>query len=342
MKKIRTKDAVGYVLSHDITQIIKDVKAGVLFKKGHVVRDVDIEKLLSVGKEHLYIYEVNDKMLHEDEAVAILFQACTGGSAAMTPTPVSEGKIEVIANKSGLLKVDTERLQQINEIGNLIIATRHNNSVVKKGEKLAGVRIIPLVIEKEKIAAVTTVANNKPLLEIKEFHPFKVGVIITGNEIYHGRISDTFTPVIQEKLAAYNLRIDYHKIVPDDVCEIKDMITEFCEQGAGLIICTGGMSVDPDDVTKAAIKESGAEVLSYGTPVLPGSMLLIGYLENHIPILGIPGCVMYASTTSFDLILPRILAKDTITTTEIAQLGHGGLCLKCFTCTFPHCGFGKS
>lgn len=341
MKKIKTKDAVGHILCHDITQIVKDVKAGVLFKKGHVVREVDIEPLLSVGKDHLYIYEVNDNMLHENEAAEILYQVCAGQSESMTPTPVHEGKIEVVANRHGLLKVDIERLREINELGNLIIATRHTNTVIKQGDKLAGTRIIPLTIAKEKLSQVMKIAGDKPLLEIKEFHSFKVGVITTGNEVYHKRIKDTFTPVIGEKLAHYKMKIDYHKVVPDDVCKIKAALSECCQQGIELIICTGGMSVDPDDVTPTAIKASGAQILTYGTPVLPGSMLLVGYMDNETPILGLPGCVMYASTTSFDLLFPRILAKDTLTKKEIAMLGHGGLCLKCPTCTFPHCEFGK-
>ncbi|MCL2559347.1 MAG: molybdopterin-binding protein [Turicibacter sp.] len=342
MKKIKTVDAVGHTLSHDITQIIKDVKAGVLFKKGHIIQEGDIEKLLSVGKDHLYIYEMDENRMHENEAAEILYDACAGSSNAMAATAVHEGKIEVIARARGLLKVDTQRLYQINALGNLIIATRHNNTVIKKGDKIAGTRIIPLVIEKAKMSAVTTLSTGVPLLEIKAFHTFKVGVITTGNEIYHGRIQDTFTPVIAEKLADYDLQIDLHKVVPDDVEIIKQTIAEFREQGAELILCTGGMSVDPDDVTPTAIKAAGAEILTYGAPVLPGSMLLIGYFDDGTPVLGLPGCVMYASTTSFDLILPRILAQDTITMMEIAQLGHGGLCLKCQACTFPHCEFGKS
>ena len=341
MQKIKTQDAVGQVVCHDITQTIKAVKTGVLFKKGHIVQEADIEKLLAVGKDHLYIYEANAQMLHENEAAKLLYQACAGEWASMKPTPVQEGKIEVIATRAGLLKVDTKRLQLVNEIGNLIIATRHNNTVVKAGDTLAGMRIIPLVIAKEIMTKLASISNQEPLLQIKEFQRFTVGVIITGNEVYHGRIADTFTEVIALKLQNYHLKIDYHRVVPDEVDAIKSAIEAFCEQGVQLIICTGGMSVDPDDVTPLAIKKAGAKILTYGAPVLPGSMLLIGYLKNDIPILGLPGCVMYAKTTSFDLIFPRILAKDPLTNAEIAAFGHGGLCRKCHNCTFPHCEFGK-
>ena len=339
MKKIKTKDAVGHILCHDITQIIKDVSTGALFKKGHVIQQEDVEKLLDLGKGHLYIYEADENMLHENDAAEILYQACA--NINMTPTPVSEGKIEVIANADGLLKVDINRLGAINELGELIIATRQNHSVVKKGDKLAGTRIIPLMIHKTKLEAVKKIIANTPLLEIKPFHPFKVGVIATGNEVYHGRIQDTFSPVIHQKLATYNLNVNYQKTVPDQIEMIKAAIFEGLKQGSDLIICTGGMSVDPDDLTPAAIKAAGAEILTYGAPLLPGSMLLIGYIENKIPIIGLPGCAMYAKATSFDLLLPRILAKDLITKREIASLGHGGYCLKCSPCTFPNCGFGR-
>jgi len=339
MKQIKTVDAVGHVLCHDITQIIKDVKSGVLFKKGHIVRSEDIDKLLSVGKDHLYIYEADEQMLHENEAAQILYQLCVNKN--MKATDIHEGKIEIIADSDGILKIETEKLQAINELDDIIIATRHQHTVIKKGDKIAGTRIIPLMIHKDKLIEATKIANNKPLLEIKPFHTFKVGLITTGNEVYYGRIKDTFSAVIENKLADYHLKVNHHLIVNDDLDKIKAAIFECLEKGMDLIICTGGMSVDPDDLTPGAIKASGATILTYGAPVLPGAMLLVGYLEDEIPILGLPGCVMYASATSFDLLFPRILAKDKITKKEIASLGHGGLCLKCSTCHYPNCMFGK-
>ena len=338
MKKIKTVDAVGHVLCHDITQIIKDVKCGAVFKKGHVVKEEDIPVLLSVGKENLYIYEANDQFLHENDAALILHDVCI--NEFMEAKPVTEGKIELIAAADGLLKVDVEKLSQLNGLGNLIIATRHNNTVVKKGDKLAGTRVIPLMIEKEKMDEVKAIGKGRSVLEIKPFHSFKVAVITTGNEVYRGRITDTFTPVIEEKLARFNLKKDIHKVVPDDIELIKTAILDAISEGAQLVVCTGGMSVDPDDLTPGAIKATGADILTYGAPVLPGSMLLVADLDG-VPILGLPGCVMYADATSFDLVLPRILAKDRITKKEIASLGHGGLCLKCAVCTYPHCEFGK-
>jgi len=335
MKTIKTTEAVGHIICHDITQIILGERSGVLFKKGHIVKEEDIALLLSVGKEHLFVYEQSDDEIHENEAAQILYEACA--SEYMKPSEVHEGKIEIIATHRGLLKVDVDKLAKVNSLGEMIIATRHNNTVVNPGDKLAGTRIIPLVIKSEKL---DPVRNTRGILQIKPFHHFKTAVITTGSEVAKGRIKDTFTPVIEQKLAAYGLTVDNHKIITDDLDQIKEAILEAKEQGAELIICTGGMSVDPDDRTPGAIKATGANILTYGTPVLPGAMLLVAYLDD-IPVLGLPGCVMYAKATAFDLIFPRILAKDTITKQEIASLGHGGLCLKCLVCTYPHCEFGK-
>ena len=339
MKQIKTTDAIGHILCHDITQIIKGVKSGVLFQKGHVVRKEDIEALLLVGKDHLYVYEISETMLHENEAAEILYQICADNN--MEATEIREGKIEIVASESGLFKVDTEKLKLINEIEEIVIATRHTNSVVKKGDKLAAMRVVPLIIDKIKLDEAIKIGNNQPLLEIKSFKQFEVGVITTGNEVYHKRIEDTFTSVISGKLASYSLKINYHKIVSDDLVMIKEAIKEFKEAGAELIICTGGMSVDPDDLTPTAIKESGARLLTYGTPMLPGAMLLLAYFDDGTPIMGIPGCAMYANATGFDVLLPRVLAKDAITKAEISSLGNGGLCLKCSECIYPRCSFGK-
>ena len=339
MRKIKTQNAVGYTICHDITRITKDAGADVWFKKGHVIKECDIDHLISIGKEDIYIYENIEGMIHEEEGAGILYDICK--NTHIYPTDVTEGKIEAVADIAGLLKVDIERLQAINEQGDIIIATLHNNTVVAKDQKIAGMRIIPLLAEKSKLETVKRIAGHEPILQIKPFYQFSVAVITTGNEIYYNRTPDTFTPVIEKKLAAFNLKIDYHKIVEDDVTKIVSAIKGVISQGATLIICTGGMSVDPNDLTPTAIKEAGANILTYGAPVLPGSMLLIGYIQNNIPILGLPGCVMYRDATGFDLFLPRILARDAISKKEIAKIGHGGFCRKCETCGFPHCEFGR-
>lgn len=342
MKRMKTEDAVGQVLCHDITQIIPGVTKDAVFRKGHIITEEDIPVLLSVGKEHIYIWEKDEHMLHENEAAQILYKMCKNDH--MHPSPVKEGKIELIADCDGLLKVDREKLRKVNGLGEMMIATRHGNTCVKKGDKLAGTRIIPLVIEKEKMERARAICQDEPILTLKPLHFKKTAILTTGSEVYHGRIQDKFTPVLVEKLKEYGCEVIFHEVYDDD----PEAITKGCltaiEKGAELVLCTGGMSVDPDDRTPLAIKNTGAKIVSYGAPVLPGAMFLLSYydaLNKQIPIVGLPGCVMYAKRTIFDLVLPRLLADDCITAEELAALGEGGLCLNCPVCTYPNCGFGK-
>ena len=150
-----------------------------------------------------------------------------------------------------------------------------------------------------------------------------------------------FTPVLVDKLNEYNCEMIFLAVYDDDHEAITKGCLQAIEQGAELVLCTGGMSVDPDDKTPLAIKNTGARMVSYGAPVLPGAMFLLSYYREKIPIVGLPGCVMYAKRTIFDLALPRLLADDEITAEELAALGEGGLCLNCPVCTYPNCGFGK-
>ena len=340
MKLIKTTEAVGHVLCHDLTRIVKGVIKDAVFRKGHIITEEDIPVLLSMGKDHLYIWEKKEGMLHENEAAEILYNICKNDH--MTPTPVKEGKIELVAAEDGLLKIDVERLNAINALGDIMIATRHSNFPVKKGDKIAGTRVVPLIIEKEKLDKAVELAGDKPLMEILPFKHKKAGVVTTGNEVFHGRIKDTFGPVVFQKLREYDAEILGQTICDDNPERISKAINDFIEAGADIICCTGGMSVDPDDTTPSAIKNSGAEIVSYGAPVLPGAMFLLAYHEKgHVPIVGLPGCVMYAKRTIFDLVLPRIMADETLTPHDLALLGHGGLCLNCTTCHFPNCGFGK-
>ncbi len=339
MKKIETVNAVGHVLCHDITRIVKDVVKDTPFRKGHVVTEEDIPVLLSLGKEHLYIWEKKEGMLHENEAAEILFDICKNEN--MKGTEIKEGKIELIADCDGLFRVDVERLDAINELDEIMIATRHTNYAVKKGDKLAGTRVIPLIIEETKLNEAKKIAGDKPLLELLPYKNMKAGVVTTGSEVYHGRIKDTFTPVIINKLKEYGIDVCWHKVVDDDNEMIINAISEIKESGAEMILCTGGMSVDPDDLTPGAIKKSGADIVTYGAPVLPGAMFLLGYFNDGTPIMGLPGCVMYSKATVFDLVLPRIAAGLKVTKKDISRMGHGGLCFSCKVCTYPRCEFGK-
>lgn len=342
MKLVNTEDAVGQVLCQDITQIIKGVTKDAVFRKGHIVTEEDIPVLLSVGKEHLYVWENDESMMHENEAAQVLFDICHGKN--MHGSEPKEGKIELIADTDGLLKIKRDRLLSVNSLGEMMIATRHGDFPVKKGDKLAGTRIIPLVIEKTKMEKAKQVAGPEPILDVCPFTFKKAGIVTTGSEIYKGRIKDAFGPVIREKAAEYPTEIIGQTICDDNKEMIRDAIMQFVAQGADIVFCTGGMSVDPDDCTPGAIAATGADVITYGAPVLPGAMLALAYLKTEgrtVTILGLPGCVMYSKRTVFDLVFPRVMADDPITAEDIAVMGEGGLCLNCPVCTYPNCGFGK-
>ena len=339
MKLIRTEDAVGQVLCHDMTQIIPGEYKDARFRKGHIVTAEDIPVLLSMGKENLYVWEKAEGMLHEDEAALRLRDLCL--SDHMRCTPVKEGKVELIAEADGLFEVDTERLYAVNSNEELMIATRHTNTAVYPGDKLAGMRVIPLVIEEAKLEKAEKAAGKEPLLRIRPWKLKTAAVITTGSEVAKGLIADKFTPVVKAKLAGYGIETVSHVLTGDDQEKIRDEIVKAHENGTDLILCTGGMSVDPDDRTPGAIARSGVKIVTYGAPTLPGAMFCLGYFEDGTPVLGLPGCVMYAKATIFDLVLPRIAAGVRLTRGDFVRLGHGGLCFGCDTCHYPNCSFGK-
>jgi len=339
MKSVKTEEAAGRVLCHDITRIIKDVVKDAVFRKGHVITEADIPVLLSLGKDNVYVWENSEGMLHEDDAAEILRRICQG--ADMRPTPPREGKIELIAGIDGLFMTDVGRLRAINSLGEIIIATRASGFPVKKGDKLCGMRVVPLMIDEKKMEEARRIAGNEPLLRLLPFHSKKYGLVTTGNEVFHNRIKDTFSSVIREKMSKYGCEMARHQILDDNHEKITGAINGMLAEGADIVLCTGGMSVDPDDKTPLAIKNTGASIVSYGAPVLPGSMFLIAYTQDGRPICGLPGCIMYAGNTIFDLVLPLLLADVAVTAQWLAGLGNGGLCLGCSDCRYPNCMFGK-
>ena len=414
MKLVKTEDAVGMVLCHDITQIIKGVTKDAVFRKGHIIREEDIPVLLNCGKENVYVLElgkpgmsgqssdnrtssdcdriVTDEeygreygrgMIHENEAASFLCDLCQG--ANLRRGCVKEGKLEMFAECDGLLKVNEAGVRIVNSAGQMMIASRHGNFPVKKNDKIAGTRIIPLVIEEEKLLKVReriAKLDDKPLYSILSFRHKRAAIIATGSEVQKGRIKDTFTPVIEGKLSEYDAEVVYRACPGDDHEAItEEIMSAVNEYGADMVLCTGGMSVDPDDRTPLAIRNTGADIVCYGAPVLPGAMFMLAYLKRpetaadreegnesaaveddcaamgnrgevcnngdasvkkaRIPVMGLPGCVMFHGRTIFDLVLPRIMADDPVSSDEITALGTGGMCLNCETCTFPNCGFGK-
>lgn len=339
MKLIKTVDAVGHVLCHDLTQIIPGEFKGARFRKGHVVTEEDIPVLLSMGKENLYVWEMQPGIVHENDAAERLCALCI--SDGMDRSEVKEGKIELTAARAGLFTVDSARLRAVNAIDELMIATRHSNMPVQPGDKLCGTRVIPLVIEEEKLVQAEKAVGAEPLLRILPYQLRTCAIITTGSEVYSRRIEDKFTPVLIKKLAAYGIGVTKHTTVDDGIDRIEGAIREAREEKPDLILCTGGMSVDPDDNTPGAIRKSGANIVTYGAPVLPGAMLLLGYYDDGTPVLGLPGCVMYAKATVFDLVLPRIAAGVRLCKEDFVQMGEGGLCLGCTPCHYPACPFGK-
>lgn len=339
MKQIRIEDSVGCILSHDVTKIVPGEFKGRLFKKGHVIREEDIPKLLDIGKEHIYVWEPKKGQLHENDA-AIRVKDLVLGQGCYISEEIKEGKIDFFANTQGIVKINKDLLLKLNLLGEIIVSTIHNNTPVKKGEKIGATRVIPLIIDEKKILEAEKIIKEK-IISVEEIKPKKAVLITTGNEVYKGRIKDAFLPVMKEKLEYYGSEIVKQIILPDN----KEMITENIlkaieEDKVDMIICTGGMSVDPDDVTPSAIKDCNGEIVTYGAPVLPGAMFLLAYYKN-IPILGVPSCAMYSKRTIFDLVLPRILADEKLSFEYIARFGNGGMCLNCEICSFPHCSFGK-
>lgn len=340
MKTVPVEEAIGMVLPHDITEIVRGEKKGPAFRKGHVIRPEDIEHLKRIGKNQIYVLELTEDEYHENDAALILAKAIAGENIVYDSEP-SEGKVSFKSNISGLLKVEQEALFQFNMLGEVMLATLHDNTVVLPQKTVAAGRAIPLIIKRDIVHKAVKIAEGaNGLVKVLPWRIKKAAIVVTGREVFEGRIKDAFCPVMTEKMQQFGIDVVYQTITPDDTDTITREIQTAVSRGAELVLCTGGMSVDPDDVTRVAIAKAGAENICYGSPVLPGAMFLVSYLKN-IPIVGIPACGMFFKITVFDLILPRLLVGERITRREIATLGHGGLCLSCKTCRYPVCPFGK-
>ncbi|MBI2876069.1 MAG: molybdopterin-binding protein [Candidatus Tectomicrobia bacterium] len=341
LKKVRVEEAVGLRLAHDMTQIVPGQFKGPAFRRGQILREEEIPQLLAMGKEYIYILELEQGELHEEEAALRIARAAAGEGVGLSAP--REGRINLQAEVGGLLRVKRALLEEINTLGELILATLHDRTVCAPGQVVAATRIIPLVIAEPRIAEVEALCQQSgPVVTLVRLATLPVGLVITGGEIFHGRIQDRSAEIVRRKVEALGSRVAGERVAPDDADRIAQAIQELQAEGCRLIVTTGGMSVDPDDVTAEGIARSGARIICYGAPVLPGSMLLYA-LWGDIPILGVPACVIHDPTTTFDLVLPRILAGEILSRQDFARMGHGGLCLHCRPhCTFPVCPFGKS
>ena len=337
MKKIAVEKAVGMILCHDITRIIPGEFKGRAFKKGHTIQKEDVEKLLELGKEQIYVWEPKEGEIHEDEAALRIARAVSGKNIDFDEP--KEGKSTLKSKERGLLKINSSLIYQINSIKDISIASLPQNFTVERGQKLAGVRIIPLTTQEENLIQLEDLCQKKgKVFEIKKYRRLKAALITTGNEIYKRRIQDKFGPVIREKLDFFNAQYLGQTFCPDNIEEIKKEILHFKQQEADLIILTGGMSVDPDDLTPGAIRESGAKVVTYGAPVQPGNMFMMAYLGATV-LMGVPGCAMYYRTTILDVVLPRIFIGEILNKEDFIKMGEGGFCLNCEVCRYPQCFF---
>ncbi len=339
MIEINVKDAVGKVLVHDLTQIIPGEYKGPRFKKGHVIVEEDIKVLLSMGKKSLYVMEKSDTDVHENEAAQRISLSTAGNGIEMSKP--SEGKIEMFAQYDGILKVNTDLLAELLDQDEIMFASIHGNRIVKKGDKLAGTRVIPLFVSEEIVKKAEKVCEKEKLIYIDKLQHKKIGVVTTGSEVFSGLIEDKFGPVLIKKFQALGSTVIKQVFSDDDEQMIADSIKELLREGVDIVCVTGGMSVDPDDKTPSGIREAGGDIETYGAPVLPGAMFMLAYI-NDIPVIGLPGCVMYSRVSIFDLIVPRLLTGERVRRRDIKKLAQGGLCLSCEKCTFPDCGFGRA
>jgi molybdenum cofactor synthesis domain-containing protein len=340
LKKIKLEDAMGTRLAHDLTEIRPGEFKGAAFHKGHTVCDDDLCRLQKMGKNHLYVLDLDEDEIHEDQAAAILADALAGDGVVWKDQP-REGKIKLLADRDGLLTVNTAALAAFNMVDEVMCATLHNHTIVNKGQLVAATRAIPLVMKRTAIERAAAIARqNGAVLAVNSIRKARAGLVITGNEVYHGFIEDRFAPILTEKVEALGSEVAAVAFAPDDAERIRAAIESHLERGCDLLMLSGGMSVDPDDVTRQGIRAAGAVEMHYGAAVLPGAMFLVAYIGD-IPLLGVPACGLYHRITVLDLVLPRILAGEKIGKADLAFLGHGGLCKDCDECSYPHCPFGK-
>ena len=337
MKKVEVEKAVGMTLCHDITAMFDGFK-GALYKRGHVIQAEDIPRLLDIGKKHVFIWEENAGELHEEDcALRLAAMAPVEGAHYEGP---SEGKMLLKADIRGQFRLDKELLREINSIGDITITALPDHYPVEAGARLASMRIVPLVTKESQIIEAEKLCRGRKLMDLRPYQARKTGVIITGSEVYSGRIQDKFEPVVRKKLATYPGEIIGVKLCDDDLDMIAAAAKDFLEAGADFLIFTGGMSVDPDDLTPTAIRQLGAEIVTHGVPSQPGNMTLVAYLGS-CAILGVPGAAISLPTTMFDVLLPQIYTGERLTKQDLVNLGEGGLCQQCKACHFPNCTFGR-
>ncbi len=337
LKRVKAEEAVGMILGYDVTQVIPGLKKGPVFKKGHRIREEDIKVFLDTGNEYIWVIDLKEGELHEDEAAMELAKSISGENLRFESG--GEGRVLIKAERDGLLKVERDLLEELNLKGDFVLSTLKNNTPCKEGDLIGVAKVIPLIIQEEELKWVKERFSERRVIYLKPYKERKVGVIVTGDEVYFGRIKDGFDQQVLPKLKEYGVTVFKKLVLPDDPQKIAQAIRELVQEGCDLLILTGGLSVDPGDVTREGVKLAGASILNYGAPVIPGTNFLYALLDK-VDILGLPACVYYNRRTVFDVVLPRILASERLSREEIRRLGYGGLCLGCESCHFPRCHFG--
>ncbi|MBO4301087.1 MAG: trehalose-binding protein [Desulfovibrio sp.] len=351
LRVVPVEESVGKVAAHDMTRIEPGVFKGPEFKAGHRISVGDICRLQQMGRFHIAVSEKPDhtnqeafgEPVHENEAAEAFAQRMAGEGVTYS-LPPREGKIDFKAACDGLFCADVERMRRFNLVPEVMTASRQDATLVKQGSPLAGTRAIPLFISRERLAQALEMLEDGPLFSVLPLRQAKVGILVTGTEVFQGIIEDKFIPIITGKVTALQCSVVRTDIVPDDKEVMRDSVAAMREAGADLLITTGGLSVDPDDVTRQAMLEAGLTDVVHGVPVLPGTMSLVGRIPGtagDMQVLGVPACALYYKTTFLDLVLPRMLAGRPFTRAEASRMGDGGYCLACKTCTWPKCWFGK-
>lgn len=342
LHSVPLQQAVGQVALHDMTQIIPDQFKGPVIKHGQRISIGDMCRLQQMGRHHIYVAgerPSSSQWVHENEA-ALAFAEAMAGDGITFQEPAREGKINLVAERDGLFLVEEDRLEAFNLVAGVMCASRQGYSLVDKGKTVAGTRAIPLFLARKEFEKALALLNHTPIFRVQPLRRARVGILVTGTEVFQGLIQDRFVPIITAKAEKLSSEIVAAQIVPDDRPAISRGIHELIAAGADLIITTAGLSVDPDDTTRQGLADAGATDVLYGAPILPGAMTLLARIGD-VQVLGVPACALYFKTTSLDLLLPRLLAGVPITRRDLARMGHGALCLECKSCTFPKCPFGK-
>ncbi|MEC9491161.1 molybdopterin-binding protein [Flexistipes sp.] len=338
MKKLKVEDAVGEKLAYDITEVNLDTNfKGVAFYRGHFIEEKDLEHLLRLGKEYVFVEEDEAGEVHENDVATAIAPLAAGKNIYYSEAP-KEGKIDFFAAADGIFTVDTETVLKINSMEIPSMPTISDKYPVTAGTKVAAFRIIPLTCKKAIFDEMKTIMK-QPVLSVKKYTISRVSIIVTGNEIYYGKIEDKFTEKLKQKLTKFGVNNINSRILPDDETVIASAVKEESKQ-SGLILITGGTSVDPDDKTRLGIENAGVEFVQKGNPIQPGNNFSIGYL-NSTTVCAVPAAALFYNITSLDIFLPQILAEIKVTKNDIVSKAIGGLCHQCKVCVYPVCSFGK-